>query len=124
MIMSELANFPTHATSIDNRHSCPVSIERLHPISKKVLHLACFAHSGFMYACFSPVDVARRIAGSSMLACLQCSRQRLLWHGLSFTALLPCIKCCAMLQLLEWEPLGWVQLKALHISQLLSASLW
>ena len=59
-----------------------------------------------------------------MLACLQCSRQQLLWHGLSFTALLPCIKCCAMLQLLEWEPLVWVQLKALHISQLLSASLW
>ena len=29
-----------------------------------------------------------------------------------------------MLQLLEWEPLVWIQLKALHISQLLSASLW
>ena len=59
-----------------------------------------------------------------MLASLRCSRQRLLWHGHSTSALLPCIKCRAMLQLLEWEPLVWIQLKALHISQLLSARLW
>ena len=77
-----------------------------------------------MNACLSPVDVREGIATSSLLAGLRCSRQRLLWHGLSISALLPCIKCRAMLQLLEWEPLDWIQLKALHISQLLSASLW
>ena len=90
---------------------------------KRALHLACFAQPAFVNACLSPVDVLRGIANSSMLAGLRCSGQRLLWHGHSLFALLPCIKCHAMLQLLEWEPLVWIQLKALRISQLLSASL-